>query len=132
MFHMFSTRRDFNKCPLCGPVERHAFHQSARAPCVLQLLQCNDAPTDAELSDLQETVKTAPGRLAELDEKIAHGRRNLDALTLERISIEADMEDAKALSSPVRRLPPDVLRAICLDVIPSPREIMSTLDNHAA
>ncbi len=127
---MFSTRRDFNKCPLCGPVERQAFPQSACAPRVLQLLQCNDAPTDAELSDFQETVKTAPNRLAELDEKIAHARKELDTLILERISIEADMGDAKALSSPVRRLPPDVLRAICLDVIPSPREIMSTLDDH--
>ncbi|KAK0243586.1 hypothetical protein EDD85DRAFT_874913 [Armillaria nabsnona] len=128
---MFSTRRDFNKCPLCGPVERQAFPHNVRAPRILQLLQCNDAPTDAELSDFQETVKTAPDRLAELDEKIAHARRNLDALALERISIEADMEDAKALSSPVRRLPPDVLRAICLDVVPSPWEIMSTLDNHS-
>ncbi|PBK59685.1 hypothetical protein ARMSODRAFT_774630 [Armillaria solidipes] len=129
---MFSTRRDFNKCPLRGPVERQTFPQSARAPRVLQLLQCNDAPSDTELSDFQETVKTAPERLAELDEKIAHARRSLDALTLERISIEADMEDAKALSSPVRRLPPDVLRTICLDAIPSPFEVMSTLDSHGS
>ncbi|KAK0435721.1 hypothetical protein EV421DRAFT_1985727 [Armillaria borealis] len=129
---MFSTHRDFNKCPLCGPVERQAFPQSARAPRVLQLLQCNDAPSDTELSGFQETVRTAPARLAELDEKIAHARRNLDVLTLERISIEADMEDAKALSSPVRRLPPDILRAICLDIIPSPFKIMSTLDSHGS
>ncbi|SJL16989.1 uncharacterized protein ARMOST_20527 [Armillaria ostoyae] len=129
---MFSTHRDFNKCPLCGPVERQAFPQSARAPRVLQLLQWNDAPSDTELSGFQETVKTAPARLAELDEKIAHARRNLDVLTLERISIEADMEDAKALSSPVRRLPPDILRATCLHTIPSPFEIMSTLDSHGS
>ncbi|KAK0187491.1 hypothetical protein F5146DRAFT_712240 [Armillaria mellea] len=35
------------------------------------------------------------------------------------------MEDAKIVSSPVRRLPPDVLRAICVQGIPSPSDIMS-------
>ncbi|KAK0477487.1 hypothetical protein EDD18DRAFT_1210742 [Armillaria luteobubalina] len=129
---MFSSDNDFNKCPLCGPVNSQAFPQSARAPRVLHLLQCNESPTDAELSKFQETVKTAPGRLAELDEKIAQARKSLDALTLERIAIEADMGDAKALSSPVRRLPPDIVRAICLDTIPSPFEIMSTLDSHSS
>ncbi|KAK0187487.1 hypothetical protein F5146DRAFT_712170 [Armillaria mellea] len=129
---MFSARRNFNKCPLCGPVKREAFLRDPRPPRVLQLLRCNDAPTDAELSSFQETVKTAPERLAELDEKISHARKTLDALTLERIAIEADMADAKAISSPVRRLPPDVLRAICLYDIPSPFEIMSTLDSHGS
>ncbi|KAK0471886.1 hypothetical protein IW261DRAFT_1510753 [Armillaria novae-zelandiae] len=129
---MFSTQSGFNKCPLCGPVERQGFPQSARAPRVLQLLQCNEPPTDAELSEFQETVQSAPGRLADLDEKIAHARKNLDALTLERISIEADMTDAKVLSSPVRRLPPDIVRAICLDTIPSPFEIMSILEDHGS
>ncbi|KAK0474471.1 hypothetical protein EDD18DRAFT_1220229 [Armillaria luteobubalina] len=129
---MFSSDNDFNKCPLCGPVNSQAFPQSARAPRVLHLLQCNESPTDAELSKFQETVKTAPGRLAELDEKIAQARKSLDALTLERIAIEADMGDAKALSSPVRRLPPDIVRTICLDTIPSPFEIMSMLDDRSS
>ncbi|KAK0221280.1 hypothetical protein IW262DRAFT_1493152 [Armillaria fumosa] len=129
---MFSSDHNFNKCPLCGPVKSQAFPQSARAPRVLHLLQCNEAPTDAELSKFQETVKTAPGRLAELDAKIADARKNLGALTLERISIEADIGDAKALSSPVRRLPPDIVRAICLDIIPSPFEIMSASDSHSS
>ncbi|KAK0202274.1 hypothetical protein DFS33DRAFT_1353829 [Desarmillaria ectypa] len=126
---MFSNQcRDFNNCPLCGPIARQIFPQNIRSPRVLQLLQCNDPPTDAELSEFQDTVKRAPGRIAELDERITHARKMLDALVLERISIEADAADAKALSSPVRRLPPDVLRAICLYTIPSALETMQRSD----
>ncbi|KAG7439631.1 uncharacterized protein BT62DRAFT_860879, partial [Guyanagaster necrorhizus] len=88
----------------------------------------NDAPTDAELSDFQEIVKKASGRIAELDERIADARKTLDALLSERILIEEDSKDARALSSPVRRLPHDVLRAICLETIPSPFQTMSRSD----
>ncbi|KAG7445499.1 uncharacterized protein BT62DRAFT_159010, partial [Guyanagaster necrorhizus] len=120
--------RDFINCPLCGSVARQPFPQSIRRPHILQLLQCNDVPTDAELSCSQEIVKKASGHIAELDERIADARKTRDALLSECISIEEDSKDARVLSSPVRRLPPDVFRAISLETILSPFQTMSRSD----
>ncbi len=63
--------------------------------------------------------------MADIDEKIAGARELIDKLEQERCSIPAEIEDMKIVSSPVRRLPPDVLRSICLETIPSSFDIMS-------
>ncbi len=96
-----------------------------RAPRVSDLLRCNDIPSETELSGFQDMVHRGPGRIADLDERIARARELIEELQHERILLSLDMEDAKILSSPVRRLPPDVLRSICLAAIPSPSDIMS-------
>ncbi|KAK0187489.1 hypothetical protein F5146DRAFT_876791, partial [Armillaria mellea] len=88
-------------------------------------LRCNDAPSGTELSEFQDLIKGGPGRIADIDERIAGAIELIKELHHERESLKLDMEDAKKLSSPVRRLPSDVLRCICLQAIPSPSDIMS-------
>ncbi|PBK84941.1 hypothetical protein ARMGADRAFT_593398 [Armillaria gallica] len=115
-------------CPTCGSVQmptRNPSVRHMRAPHVSDLLRSNGIPSETELSEFQDMVKRGPGRIADLDERIARARELIEELQYERILLSLDMEDAKILSSPVRRLPPDVLRSICLAAIPSPSDIMS-------
>ncbi|PBK87098.1 hypothetical protein ARMGADRAFT_895100, partial [Armillaria gallica] len=88
-------------------------------------LRSNEIPSDAELSEFQDVVNRGRRRMADIDEKIAGARELIDKLEQERRSITVEIEDVKIVSSPVRRLPPDVLRTICLETIPSSFNIMS-------
>ncbi|KAK0471885.1 hypothetical protein IW261DRAFT_1510745 [Armillaria novae-zelandiae] len=95
------------------------------SPRVSELLGCNDVPSETELSEFQDLVNRGPGRIADIDNRIVQATALIEELRQERVSLTLDMEDAKIVSSPVRRLPSDVLRSICLKAIPSPSDIMS-------
>ncbi|PBK59684.1 hypothetical protein ARMSODRAFT_774631 [Armillaria solidipes] len=115
-------------CPTCGSVQMPIWSPSVRHTPpnrVSELLRCNDIPSETELSEFQDKVNRGPGRIADIDERIARATALIEELQHERILLTLEMEDAKILSSPVRRLPPDVLRSICLKAIPSPSDIMS-------
>ncbi|KAK0221279.1 hypothetical protein IW262DRAFT_889640 [Armillaria fumosa] len=124
-----SNHRDFvAACPTCGSVQMPTGSPSVehvRSPRVSELLGCNDIPSETELSEFQDMVNRGPGRITDIDERIAQARALIQELQQERISLMLEMEDAKIASSPVRRLPSDVLRSICLAAIPSPSDIMS-------
>ncbi|KAK0439298.1 uncharacterized protein EV420DRAFT_1584419 [Desarmillaria tabescens] len=128
---LFTRRYDFNAaptCPTCGSVNKtpsKPFAAHTRSPRVSELLRCNDIPSETELSEFQDVIMHGPGRLADIDKRIERSRNLIDMLMRERHSLESDMEDAKILSSPVRRLPPDILHSICLETIPSSLDIMS-------
>ncbi|KAK0202272.1 hypothetical protein DFS33DRAFT_1490037 [Desarmillaria ectypa] len=113
-----------NTCPTCGCFMETTFSGHERSPRVSELLRCNDPPSDSELSEFQNIVRGGPGRVADLGKKIARAKEQLNALIHERSVLEANIDDARTLSSPVRRLPPDVLCAIALETIPSPCEVM--------
>ncbi|KAK0435724.1 hypothetical protein EV421DRAFT_1214904 [Armillaria borealis] len=112
----------------CGSITKTTFSCHSRSSRVSELLQRNDPPSDSELSDFQNITKSGPGRIADLDEKIDRAREHLAALIDERSLLQAEIDDARALSSPIRRLPSDVLRTIAqLEVIPSPYEVLNPI-----
>ncbi|PBK84943.1 hypothetical protein ARMGADRAFT_1169749 [Armillaria gallica] len=115
-----------NACSTCGSLTNPAFSDHSRSSRVSEMLRCNDPPSDSELSDFQNIAKSGPGRVADLDGKIARAREHLTALIQERNVLEANIGDARTLSSPIRRLPADVLRDIALATIPSPYEVMNS------
>ncbi|KAK0187493.1 hypothetical protein F5146DRAFT_1206248 [Armillaria mellea] len=114
-----------NPCPTCGSLANTTFSNYSRSSRVSELLRCNDTPSDIELSDFQNVVKSGPGHIADLDENIARAKKHLTALIHERNMLEANIGDAKTLSSPIRRLPSDVLRDIALETIPSRYQVMN-------
>ncbi|KAK0187494.1 hypothetical protein F5146DRAFT_1206254 [Armillaria mellea] len=115
-----------NPCPTCGSLANTTFSNYSRSSRVSELLRCNDPPSDIELSNFQNVVKNGPGQIADLDEKIARAKKHLTALIHERNVFEAIVGDAISLSSPIRRLPSDVLCAIALETIPSLYEVMNS------
>ncbi|SJL16987.1 uncharacterized protein ARMOST_20525 [Armillaria ostoyae] len=125
-------------CSTCGSITEGTFSGDAPSPRISELLQSNDVPSDSELSNFRDIIRQGPRRLANLDQKIARTKAFLDILCNDRDLVEANIADAKVLSSPVRRLPSDILRSIALETIPSPSEIMSTspfhdsLDTHSS
>ncbi|KAK0477488.1 hypothetical protein EDD18DRAFT_76864 [Armillaria luteobubalina] len=129
MGEMASNHLDFvTACPTCGSIQvptGHPYVGHAPSPRVSELLRCNDIPSETELSDFQDMVNRGPERIADIDVKIAQAKVLVEELQRQRIWLTMEMEGAKIVSSPVRRLPPDVLRSICLAAIPSPSEIMS-------
>ncbi|KAK0435726.1 hypothetical protein EV421DRAFT_2039002 [Armillaria borealis] len=121
-------------CPTCGSLNtptwpaRPAVKLPVPYPCsprVSELLRSNEIPSEAELSEFQDAANRGRRRMADIDEKIEGARELIDKLERERCSLTAEIEDMKIVSSPVRRLPPDVLRSICLETIPSSSDIMS-------
>ncbi len=114
-----------NACPTCGSLTETTFSDDSRSSRVSELLRCNDPPSDSELSDFRNITKSGPGSIADLDEKISRAREHLAALIHERRVLEANINDARTLSSPIRRLPFDVLRAIALETIPSIYEVLN-------
>ncbi|KAK0187488.1 hypothetical protein F5146DRAFT_712190 [Armillaria mellea] len=121
-------------CPTCGSLNGPtwaavaAYTAPVPHPCsprISKFLRSNDIPSEADLSDIQDVVNRGRRRMADIDEKIAGARELIDTLERERRSIAAEIEDFKIVSSPVRRLPPNVLCSICLETIPSSSDIMS-------
>ncbi|KAK0442510.1 uncharacterized protein EV420DRAFT_1768823 [Desarmillaria tabescens] len=123
---MSSTTNPPDACPTCACFTETTFSGHERSPRVSKLLRCNDPPSDGELSDFQSTVRSGPGHLADLDQKIVHAKEHLTTLIHERSVLEAKIDDARTLSSPIRRLSSDVLRAIALETIPSSHEVMNS------
>ncbi|KAK0221273.1 hypothetical protein IW262DRAFT_1372671 [Armillaria fumosa] len=116
-----------NTCPTCGSLTKTTFSVHSRSSRVSELLGCNNAPSDSELSDFQNFVKSGPARIADLDGKIAWANEHLTALIHERRILEANIEDARTVSSPIRRVPSDVLRAIALEAIPSLYDVLNPI-----
>ncbi|KAK0435727.1 hypothetical protein EV421DRAFT_1214967 [Armillaria borealis] len=117
-------------CAACGSITQGTFSGDAPSPRISELLRSNDVPSDSELSNFRDIIKQGPRRIANLDQKIARTKAFLDTLCNDRDLVEANIADAKVLSSPVRRLPSDILRSIALETIPSPSEIMSIFPAH--
>ncbi|KAK0477492.1 hypothetical protein EDD18DRAFT_1378218 [Armillaria luteobubalina] len=116
-----------NTCPTCGSLTKTTFSVHSRSSRISELLGCNDPPSDNELSDFQNFVKSGPGRIADLNEKIARANEHLAALIDERRILEANIEDARTLSSPIRRVPSDILRGIAFEAIPSQYDVLNPI-----
>ncbi|KAJ7741322.1 hypothetical protein B0H16DRAFT_1890506 [Mycena metata] len=92
-------------------------------------LGTNYCPTDEEASDIKSFLVEPGLRLRRLDDKIAELQNELDKLAAERESLVVYIDGHKALISPLRRLPLDIVQEIFLACIPTHRNcVMSALE----
>ncbi|KAJ6498734.1 hypothetical protein C8R45DRAFT_1093036 [Mycena sanguinolenta] len=84
-------------------------------------LWTNYCPRDGELSQIKAFLSEPCLKLKNLDEEIAVMRKALEKLTAERDNLSMYVEAHKALLSPVRRLPLDIIGAIFMACLPTHR-----------
>ncbi|KAJ6583997.1 hypothetical protein DFH09DRAFT_1144003 [Mycena vulgaris] len=82
-------------------------------------LDTNYVPSDAEVEEIQ-TALTEPFRqLSLLDERIAQLQAAVNELLAERATLKDEIDRYRALISPVRRIPQDVLEGIFFACLPT-------------
>ncbi|KAJ7019420.1 hypothetical protein C8F04DRAFT_1147501 [Mycena alexandri] len=93
------------------------------------LLGTNYCPTDEEVSEIRVLLVDPAHRLKHLNDAITELQTALDKLVEERDGLVAYMDGHKALISPVRRLPLDVIQEIFIACMPTHRNcVMSALE----
>ncbi|KAF7299745.1 hypothetical protein HMN09_00980400 [Mycena chlorophos] len=75
-------------------------------------LGSNYVPCDEELEQLRAYIREPLCRLAALEDRMAALRAQLDLLTSQRDALKATIDEHKALLSPMRRVPEDILREV--------------------
>ncbi|KAJ7441737.1 hypothetical protein FB451DRAFT_1190924 [Mycena latifolia] len=92
-------------------------------------LGTNYCPQDEEVEEIQALLTEPILRLKRLDDEIADLQKALDKLAEERAGLSAFVDAHKALISPVRRLPLDIIQEIFVACIPTHRNCaMSAMD----
>ncbi|KAJ7782570.1 hypothetical protein DFH07DRAFT_727985 [Mycena maculata] len=84
-------------------------------------LGTNYCPNDREIVEIKALLVVPISRIKRLDDEIAELQKAVDNLTNERESVRADVDAHKALISPARRLPLDVIQEIFMACIPTHR-----------
>ncbi|KAJ7114137.1 hypothetical protein C8R44DRAFT_630655, partial [Mycena epipterygia] len=84
-------------------------------------LGTNYCPKDEEVAEINALLVEPTLRLERLADEIADMQKALNKLTTERDSLAAYLADHKALISPVRRLPLDIIQEIFVACIPTHR-----------
>ncbi|KAF7357892.1 hypothetical protein MVEN_00835500 [Mycena venus] len=84
-------------------------------------LRTNYCPRDEELAQIKALLSEPSQRLKHLDDEIAVLQRALDKLSEERDALSAYVKAHKALMSPIRRLPLDILEHIFVACLPTHR-----------
>ncbi|KAF7376627.1 F-box domain-containing protein [Mycena sanguinolenta] len=84
-------------------------------------LGTNYCPRDVELAQIKALLIEPCLKLKNLDKEIAVLRQALDKLTAERDALGAYVDAHKALLSPVRRLPLDIIELIFMACLPMHR-----------
>ncbi|KAJ7150107.1 hypothetical protein C8R43DRAFT_1068046 [Mycena crocata] len=84
-------------------------------------LGTNYCPTDDEAADIRSLLIEPKRCLDTLDEKIADMQRAIDELAQERDSLAGYLDAHKALLSPIRRMPLDIVQEIFTACIPTSR-----------
>ncbi|KAJ7441743.1 hypothetical protein FB451DRAFT_1150512 [Mycena latifolia] len=92
-------------------------------------LGSNYCPQDEEISEIQTLLTEPILRLKRLDDEIADLQKALDKLAEERAGLSAYVDAHRALISPVRRLPLDIIQEIFVACLPTHRNcIMSAVE----
>ncbi|KAJ6493852.1 hypothetical protein DFH09DRAFT_1104393 [Mycena vulgaris] len=86
-----------------------------------QKLGTNHCPSDEELVEIKALLVGPTLQLKRIDDEIAGMYKAIDRLTKERVHLSAYVKAHKALVSPVRRLPLDIVQEIFMACIPSHR-----------
>ncbi|KAJ6594657.1 hypothetical protein B0H19DRAFT_912125, partial [Mycena capillaripes] len=84
-------------------------------------LGTNYCPKDEEIIDIKALLVEPTLRLKRLDEEIADLQKAINKLAAERDGLGTFVESHKALISPVRRLPLDIIQEIFVACIPTHR-----------
>ncbi|KAJ6580846.1 hypothetical protein B0H19DRAFT_891174, partial [Mycena capillaripes] len=84
-------------------------------------LGTNYCPKEEEIIDIKALLVEPTHRLKGLDKEIAELQKAIDKLATERELLEAFLEGHKALLSPVRRLPLDLIQEIFITCLPTRR-----------
>ncbi|KAJ6557851.1 hypothetical protein B0H19DRAFT_906207, partial [Mycena capillaripes] len=84
-------------------------------------LETNYFPDDEEVLEIQGLLVEPTLRLKRLDDEIADLQKAIDKLAEERNSLGAYVAAHKALISPVRRLPLDIIQEIFIACLPTHR-----------
>ncbi|KAF7371153.1 F-box domain-containing protein [Mycena sanguinolenta] len=88
-----------------------------------RLLNTNEPPNDSDLAFIHSVISQTDARLACLDDEISKLQDKLTQLRDERSSLSNYLTRNKAILSPLRRMPPELLGEIFLWTLPSMREI---------
>lgn len=97
----------------CGATSlRYNEVQPPQSPRIQHLLSVNEPPLEGEQATLRATVSRGSSALSDLDTQITEVRAVLDALLRDRAQAAANIQDAKHILHPIRRLPEDILREI--------------------
>ncbi|KAF7345590.1 ABC protein [Mycena venus] len=123
----FVLHRDMlavRKCFECGtilPAQREKASDSSAESDLRHhtLLGSNEPPLDSDLPVIQAIVSQNSTRLACLDTEIAQLRAQLEALEAERKAMSHALAQNRAILSPIRRLPPEVICEIFSFTLPS-------------
>ncbi|KAJ7762531.1 hypothetical protein B0H16DRAFT_1883986 [Mycena metata] len=84
-------------------------------------LDTNYCPTDAEVLEIKSLLVEPTRRLKNLDDEIADLQKAIDKLQEERDSVESFVDGHKALISPARQLPLDLIQEIFVACLPTHR-----------
>ncbi|KAJ7231048.1 hypothetical protein B0H12DRAFT_218789 [Mycena haematopus] len=91
------------------------------------LLTTNEPPEDSEsTSTIRSVISKTAARLASLEDEIYKTKQKLKHLKDERTSLSSHHAQHKAILSPLRRMPPELLSEIFLSTLPSVRETWET------
>ncbi|KAJ7857884.1 hypothetical protein B0H13DRAFT_1155056 [Mycena leptocephala] len=82
-------------------------------------LGTNYCPTDEEVLEIQSLLVQPTLRLKRLDDEIADLQKAIDKLAEERESLGTYVAAHRALISPVRRLPSDIVQEIFIACLPA-------------
>ncbi|KAJ6594633.1 hypothetical protein B0H19DRAFT_920691, partial [Mycena capillaripes] len=85
------------------------------------ILGTNYCPKDEEVLEIEQLLVEPLSRLDRLDNKITDLQQALIELTEERKNLSAYVEEHRALISPVRRLPLDIIQEIFVACLPTHR-----------
>ncbi|KAF7297284.1 F-box domain-containing protein [Mycena indigotica] len=86
-----------------------------------QVVHTNFAPSDAEIIEIRDFLKTPYERLPALDARVQTLLNQLEDAVKERDQVKELIVDHEALLSPIRRVPIDVLRLIFIHTLPDTR-----------
>jgi hypothetical protein len=125
---------DEAKCSKCGKTSKadrskpqvKTAPDTSFAPGTRQyaLLNRNEPPDDSEYPFIHSLILDADAQLARIDQRISKAQKKLERLEEERAPVLGIRARSKAIVSPLRRMPPEVLGEIFSWTLPSIREEM--------
>ncbi|KAJ7646459.1 hypothetical protein FB45DRAFT_997988, partial [Roridomyces roridus] len=103
------------------------FSETATSPLAAHL-STNYCPTDEEIVEIKELIAGPSLRVHALDDEIAAVYKRLHSLKAEREDLVAHIESYRALISPVRRLPLDIVQHIFMSCLPDRNCVMGATE----
>ncbi|KAJ7080534.1 hypothetical protein C8R44DRAFT_653571, partial [Mycena epipterygia] len=93
-------------------------------------LHTNYVPTEPEISEIRNLLVEPADELARVDAQIEEQEVVLSQLKAKRAALEAAIDAHKALTSPIRRVPRDILLEIFFSCLPTAHN--AVIDPHEA